>query len=306
MENSRSPFTPRAQGFPKWLAIHIHRNPSSPSFPSLPIKCARGMSPVFGTGPDQMHPWSVAQKSLSSYHLLRHCLFCSAKTKAGVSRRGNRWSGESFGAGFSSPCSACSGGLAVLAFKAGERRRSGQSPHGQAVPSALRLGGLTPLEGIPQARGGPLPVELVADGEALPGVRVGRARLLRRVAVGALYLGDRDVVGQGPVWVIALLRGERGAGSPAFGFIFLRVGAGVTQLCFSLRMAAGCVLHFASETSREGGSVSNCLGGIDAPGVNTVRNTCVFCCFHGHPKVGVIAPRRRKHKAMRLHDGGLF
>lgn len=87
----------------------------------------------------------------------------------------------------------------MLAFKALESRCSGQSPHGQAVPSALWLGGLASLEGISQACCVPLPVEFVTDGEALPGVCIWRAWLLCRVAVGALYLGNSDVVGQGSV-----------------------------------------------------------------------------------------------------------
>lgn len=87
----------------------------------------------------------------------------------------------------------------MLAFKAVEGGRSGQSPHGQAVPSSLWLGGLTPLEGIAQACCVPLPVEFVTDGEALPGVCIWRAWLLCRVAVGALYLGNCDVIGHGSV-----------------------------------------------------------------------------------------------------------
>lgn len=87
----------------------------------------------------------------------------------------------------------------MLAFKAVGSGCSGQSPHGQAVRSALRLGGLTPLEGISQAHCVPLPVEFVADGEALPGGRVWRTRLLCRVAVGALCLGNHDTVGQSSV-----------------------------------------------------------------------------------------------------------
>lgn len=214
--------------------------------------------------------------------------------------------GENFRAGFLSLLPSLLEGLVVLALKASESGRSGESPHGQTVPSALWLGGPTPLEGISQACCVPLPVEFVTDGEALPGVCIWRTWLLCWVAVGALYLGNCDIVGQGSVWIITLLGGYCDGGSPALGFILLTVRAGVTQFCFSLRMAAWWVLHFTSKTPREGGSVSCHLRGSDTPCVNTVCNTCVFCCFHGHPKVGIIAPRRRKHKAMRLHDGGLF
>ena len=85
---------------------------------------------------------------------------------------------ENLRAGFLSLLQSLLEGLVVLAFKAVKSRHSGESPHGQTVPSALWLRGLTPLEGISQACCVPLPVEFVTDGEALPGVGIWCAWLL--------------------------------------------------------------------------------------------------------------------------------
>lgn len=54
---------------------HLSKPSFSLSPPSLPVKGERDIAPVFGTGPDQMLSRSVAQRSLLSEHLLRHCLF---------------------------------------------------------------------------------------------------------------------------------------------------------------------------------------------------------------------------------------
>lgn len=129
-------------------------------------------------------------------------------------------------------------GLVVLAFKAVESRGSGQSPHGQAIPSALWPGGPAPLEGVPQAGRIALPVEPVTNGEALPGVCIRRTWLLGRVAVGTLHLGNCDIVGQGSVCVLTLLGGKCRGSFPAPGLDLLTVGTGMTQFCLSLGMAA--------------------------------------------------------------------